>query len=206
MLSVRPQHRREAPDLPNPDFMRALSPSEKRTVRYASIGIAIYLVLFAGVKILKFFAHQRSDYLQMVAEARQLKTDTGLEADKAAVVKKLMDDFHLDPATLSTNSAVAGASAAIQRAAMNGGVGFATIHESPGRASDRELATIQLEGSGQVAAVVSFLHRLPLLGYPLVIDSLQITADPMQPGVIKLNLTVIVLDFEQWKKAEVTHA
>jgi len=34
----------------------------------------------------------------------------------------------------------------------------------------------------------------------------QITADVMQPGQIKLNVTVIVLDFDQWKKVEVTHA
>jgi hypothetical protein len=54
--------------------------------------------------------------------------------------------------------------------------------------------------------VISLLHQLPLLGYPLVIDSVQIIADPMQPGQIKLNLTVIVLDFEQWKKTEVAHA
>ena len=184
--------------------MRTLSPSEKRTVRYAAVGLAIYFALFVGVKVFKFFAHQRSDYLQMVAEARQLKADTGLDADKAAIVKKLMDDFHLDPASLSTNSTVADASAAIQKAAMSGGVAFSAIHESPGRSSAKELATIELEGSGQVASVLSLLHRLPLLGYPLVIDSVQITSNPMQPGMIKLNLTVIVLDFEQWKKVEVT--
>jgi hypothetical protein len=186
--------------------MRTLSPSEKRTVRYATIGITIYLALFCGIKVLKFFTHQRADYLRMVAEARQLKTDTDLDTDKAALVKKLMDDFHLDPATLSTNSTVADASAAIQKAAMSGGVQFSAIHESPGRSSAKELATIELEGSGQVAAVVSLLHQLPLLGYPLVIDSVQIIADPMQPGQIKLNLTVIVLDFEQWKETEVAHA
>jgi hypothetical protein len=191
---------------PKLESMRTLSPSEKRTVRYAAIGLAIYLALFFGIKVLKFFVHQRSDYLQMVAEARQLRTDTDLDADKAALVKKLMNDFHLDPASLSTNSTVAGASAAIQKAAMSSGVGFSTIHESAGRSSDKELATIQLEGSGQVTAVVSLIHQLPLLGFPLVIDSMQITADPMQPGVIRLNLTVIVLDFEQWKKAEVPRA
>jgi hypothetical protein len=193
-------------EFPNLESMRTLSPSEERTVRYATIGISIYLALFVGIKVFKFFAHQRADYLQMVAEARQLKLDTGLEADQAALIKKLMGDFHLDPATLSTNSTVADASAAIQKAAMGGGIGLGSIRESAGRSSARELATIQFDGSGQVAAVVSFLHQLPLLGYPLVIDSVQITADVMQPGQIKLNVTVIVLDFDQWKKGEATHA
>lgn len=141
----------------------------------------------------------------MTAEARQLKLETGLDADKAAVVKKLMGDFQLDPARLSANSVVADASAAIQKAAMSGGVKSGAIRESSGRSPEKELATIQFECSGQVAAVISLLHRLPLLGYPLVIDSVQITPDN-QPGQIKLSVTVIVLNFEQWKKTEATHA
>jgi hypothetical protein len=186
--------------------MRALSPSEKRTIRYATIGILIYLALFGGFKLLKFFAHRRADYLHMVAEARQLKIETGLDADKAVVVKKLMTQFQLDPARLSTNSVVADASAAIQKAATSGGVKPGAIRESPGRASAKELATIDFEGSGPVAAVISLLHRLPLLGYPLVIDSLQITADPARPDQIKLSVKIIVLNFESWKTTEAPHA
>jgi hypothetical protein len=53
---------------------------------------------------------------------------------------------------------------------------------------------------------MALLHQLPLLGYPLVIDSMQITADAMQPGQIHLNVTVMVLNFEQWKKKEAPHA
>ena len=186
--------------------MRTLNPSERRTVRYAAIGITIYLVLFGGVKTWKFFAQQRADYLAMVGEARQLKIEAATFADRAAVAKKLMDDFHLDPAKLATNSVVAEASAAIQKAAMSGGVQPGPIRESTGRGANKELATIQFEGPGQVASVMALLNQLPLLGYPLVIDSVQITADAMQPGKIKLNLTIAVLNFEEWKKSEVPHA
>ena len=186
--------------------MRTLSPSEKRTVRYGAIALAVYLALFGGVKLWNFFAHHRADYLAMVAAARQLKADARLDADRAVVVKKLMEEFQLDPAKLSTNSVVADASAAIQKAAASGGVKPGPIRELPGRASANELATIEFEGSGPVAAVISLLHRLPLLGYPLVIDSLQITADSMRPDQVKLNLKVIVLNFEQWKKSEAPHA
>ncbi|MGH7953264.1 MAG: hypothetical protein ACREFE_15290 [Limisphaerales bacterium] len=185
--------------------MRTLSSSEKRTIRYAAIGISVYLALFIGIKVWKFFSHRRADYVQMVAEARQLKLETSLDADEAAVVKKLMNDFQLDPAKLSTNSVVADASAAIQKAAMSGGVKPGAIRESSGHSSGKELATIEFEGSGQIAAVISLLHRLPLLGYPLVIDSVQITPDS-RPGQIKLGVTIIVLDFEQWKKTEASHA
>ena len=186
--------------------MRTLSSSEKRTIRYAVIGLAIYLVAFGGFKLWSFFAHRRTDYLQMVAEARQSRSQTSLEADQAVKVKKLMEDFHLDPALLKTNTAVAEASAAIQKAAMAGRVNPGTIRESSGKPSDKSLATIQFEGSGPVAGVVSLLHRLPLLGYPLLIDSMQITADPARPDQVKLNLTIIVLDFEQWKNMEAHHA
>jgi len=48
------------------------------------------------------------------------------------------------------------------------------------------------------------------LGYPIVIDSVQITADPLQPGMVKLMATVFVLDYQQWinewKKPEASHA
>ena len=186
--------------------MRSLNPSEKRTIRYAVIGVSIYLALFAGIKVLKFFTHRRSEYVQMVAEARQLKMEADFDADKAAVVKKIMTDFNLDPAKLSTNTVVADASAAIQKAAMSGGVKPGPIRESPGHSSAKELATIEFEGSGQVAAVMALLHQLPLLGYPLVIDSLQITPETMQPGQIKLSIKIIVLNFEDWKKKEATHA
>lgn len=183
--------------------MRTLNPSEKRTIRYAAIFLSICLVLLGGSKVWKFLAHQRADYLQMVAEARQLKSGADLDAGHAAVVKKMMEDFRLDPAALSTNTVVADASAAIQKAAMSGGIKLGSIRESAGRSSAKEMATIEFDGSGSVAAVIALLHRLPLLGYPLLVDSVQITGDTMGPGQMKLTVTIIVLD---WKKAEASHA
>jgi hypothetical protein len=186
--------------------MRTLTASEKRTIRYAAIGISIYLVLFFGIKFWKVFEHRRRDYLQMVAEARLLKAEAGDYTDKAAVVKKLMDEFQFDPAKISSNSVVADASAAIQKAAMSGGIQPGPIRESPGRSADKELAAIQFEGAGQVSSVLSLLHQIPLLGYPLIIDSLQITPDKTRPGQIKLTLNILVLDFDQWKKKKVPDA
>ena len=89
---------------------------------------------------------------------------------------------------------------------MGGGVKPGPIRELPGRASAKEAATIEFEGSGPVTAVVSLVQRLPLLGYPLLIDSLQITSDPARPDQIKLSVKIIVLNFENWKKSEAPHA
>ena len=186
--------------------MRAFTASEKRTIRFAAMGIAIYLILFGGYQVWKILARERAEYLKIAAEARQLKIESKTYPDKVAVVKKLMDDFHLDPAKLVKNSVMAEASAAIQKAAAGGGVGFGTIRESPGRTANKELGTLQFDGTGKVASVMALLHQLPTLGYPLVIDSVQITADATRPGQLKLALTIIVLDFEKWKKMGVPHA
>ena len=65
---------------------------------------------------------------------------------------------------------------------------------------------MQLEGTGPVAAIMGFLHSVTTLGYPIVLDSVQITSDPTKPGAIKVSLTIVILDFEQWKKEEAPRA
>src|SRR5437773_38195 len=91
--------------------------------------------------------------------------------------------------------------------------------ESPARPSAKELASIQLEISGQVQAVITLLHRLDTLGYPLIIDSVQINSGagrqsgpaggrtgPMEPtgapGMVKISLTIVILDYDPWKNEE----
>jgi hypothetical protein len=62
-----------------------------------------------------------------------------------------------------------------------------------------------LESSGQVPAMLTFLASLNSIGFPVIVDSVQFTADT-RPGQIKMNLTLIILDFDQIKSAEVPHA
>ena len=112
----------------------------------------------------------------------------------------------MDPAKLDRSAIVAGASSAIQKAAAGGGFQLGPIRETPTRGSGRELASIQFEGSGPVKAAAGLLHSLKTLGYPLVIDSAQFTSDPTRPGQLKLKLTVVILDFDQWKNEEAPHA
>ncbi len=186
--------------------MRTLTPQEKRTGRFAGLFIAIYLALFGGFKVWKFFERQRTDYRQLVAEAESLKLEIKRYEAKIAVTTNLMEKFHMNPAKLTRTTVVAEASAAIQKAAKDGGFQLGPVRESPPRPSSKELASIQLEGSGPVQATMALMNRLETCGYPLIIDSAQISADPMKPGQIKLNLTIIILDFESLKKAEVPRA
>ncbi len=183
--------------------MRPLTDREKRIVRFAGAGIVIYLALFYGCQ---FFQKKRADYRQLVVAAQDLRRQIQPYQDKALVVKKLMEEFHMDPAKLKKETVVSDASAAIQKAAKAGGLQLGPVRESPTRGAGKALATVQLESSGQVPAVLTFLASLNSIGFPVLVDSLQFTADNSRPGQLKLNLTVIILDFEQTKSPEVPHA
>jgi len=135
-------------------------------------------------------------------EAQNLSRELLPYEKRALVLEKLKKDFKVDPLTLSKVALVAETSAAIQRAATSSGVQIGPIRESPAHASGKELSSMQIEGLGQAQAVIGLIPRLEALGYPLVIDSVQITPDPTKPGMVKINLTIVVLDVEQWKPEE----
>lgn len=181
--------------------MRPLTEREKRIVRMAGAGIVIYLALFYGGR---FFEKSRSEYRQLVTEAENLRRQTLPFENKVQVVKKLMDDFHMDPAKLKKVTVVADASAAIQNRAKTGGVQLGPIRESMTPGQGKGLATVQLEGSGQIPAMLAFLGGLDRIGFPVIVDSVQFTAVIGRPGQVKMNLTIIILDFDQQK--EVSHA
>jgi hypothetical protein len=185
--------------------MRTLTPHEKRTVRFGAAVIVIYLLVFGGLQVWRYFVRSRADYQQLVSQADRLKQEVRLYDDRVSAVKKLMESLRLDPAKLARTSVVAEASAAIQKAALSGGVQVGPVRESPARPSSKELATVQLEGTGPVPAVMGLLSRLESVGFPLIIDSVQLTPD-MRPGQLKVNLTILILDFEQWTKEGSPHA
>lgn len=187
---------------------RELTPQEKRTIRRAAWAIGIYLVVFCGFQTWKFLDHRRSEYLRLQSEALLLKQQIAPYADKILVTKKLMETYHLDPAKLTRATVVAEASAAIQKAATSGGIQVGPVREMPAHSggSGKEVASVQMEGSGQVPALMSFLHKIQSLGYPLIIDSVQLTSDANHSGPMKMNLTIVILDFDQWKSEEVPHA
>ena len=189
------------------NFMRrTLTEQEKRTVRLAAVGIAVYLVLFFGFKIWRAAEQNRLAYKQLVSDARDLRQKILPYETKAAVLEKLMKDFKLDPSQLSRTSVVAQASAAIQKAAASGGMQVGPLRELPARTSAKELASVQVEASGPVPAVLGLINRLESLGFPLVVDSVSLSSDPMRPGQTKVSLTIVILDYDQWKKEEAPSA
>lgn len=177
-----------------------LSSREKRTLRLGAVGLAIYLALFFGAGGWKQLRQKRVEYEQLRREAVAQRDQIKPYEERALVVEKLMQTYHLDPLQLASNTVVAGASAAIQKAAQSGGLQVGSIRESGRHAQGKELATMQIECSGPVPALLGWLKRLETLGYPLVVESVQFSPEHSRPGQIKASLGVVILDFEQWKK------
>lgn len=182
--------------------MARITEREKKTVRLGAAALGIYLLLFFGVGGWKHLQQKRAEYDQLCREATALRDHIKPYEDRALVVQKLMDTYHMDPAALSSNTVVAGASAAIQKAARSSGLQVGPIRESGPHAPGKELATMQIECSGPVTAMMGMLKRIETLGYPLIIESVQIGSENSRPGRIKFNLAVVILDYEQWKRQE----
>ncbi len=177
--------------------MRPFTPQEKRTVRVAGIGLAVYLVLFFGLDLWSSLQKRRSAYLKLVREAEDWKKRLTLAGDKAIGLEGLMEQFKFDPAKLSTNNLVADAVSALHNAAVSGGLQLGPVRETASRGTARELATVQIEGMGPVPAVLSFLQDIGKLGFPMVADSVQLASERSQPGATRMTVTVVILNVEQ---------
>jgi hypothetical protein len=184
---------------PNPLTMRALTQSEKRTIRFSAVVLSVYLVFFVGWRGWKHWEGARSDYQQLVLQAEQIGLQLQSYENKTLLMAKLKENFRMDLSNIPRAALVGQVSAAIQSAAQTGGIQLGPIRESPGRGSGEELAAMQLEGTGPVASIMQLLHRLETLGYPLIVDSIQIAPD-QKPGMVKLTLHLVILDFERWKE------
>lgn len=186
---------------------RQLTPQDKRTIRIAAICIAVYLVLFYGASVVKTLNAQRESYDNLVLQAKELRDVIKPYEDKIVTATNLMDRFHMDPAKLKRTTLMAQASAAIQDAAAAEHVGVGPIRETPGRPSAKEIGSMQFEGTGPIPAVLALLHHLDRVGFPVVIDTVQFSSEARGPNAVKVNLTIVVLDFDAWKpKEEPAHA
>lgn len=173
--------------------LRALSQREKRTLRIGASALCLYLLGFYGLEGWRVLEARRAEYDRLSAEAGTLELEMLREMVKAQRLEKLRRTFRLDPATLSENTVVGEASAAIQKAAQSLGLQLGPSKEAPGRISGKDLAVLQIEGSGPTPAAARFVHSLGMLGYPLVVDSLLWKTTGMQPGQVRLSLGVVVL-------------
>jgi hypothetical protein len=189
-------------DHPTSIMNRPLTLREKRTIRIAAACVSIYLALLYGSVARDYFRARRQAYEQLVQQARDLRDVIKPYQEKVATATNLMARFQMDPVKLKRASVVAEASAAIQQMAAAGNVAVGPIRETPGRPSAKEAGSIQFEGTGPIPAVMALLYNLDHSGFPVIIDALQFTSDPRMPNGVKVNLTLVVLDFDAWKPKE----
>lgn len=182
--------------------MAPLTARDKRTVRIAGILVACYLALFYGARGWKHLEARRSEYQSLLQQAQNVKADLQRYENKVLLMEKLKKNSKLEFSGLTKPALVGQASAALQQAAQEGGIKLGPIRESPGSSATKELATMQLEATGPVPAIMTLLHRLETLGFPLVVDSVQVDADAKTPGTVKVSLRLVLLDFNQWKKED----
>jgi hypothetical protein len=173
---------------------------DKKIVRVASVGILIYLAAFGGIKMWKSGGAGRDDFQTLVKKVEQLQLEVRAQENKALLFEKLSAEYKFDPAKIKKETLVADASAAIQGAAQQGGIQLGPFRESPARSTGRELTTIQVEGSGPVSSALGLLHKIRTIGYPLLIDSVQITPAQGRPGQVKVNVTITILNYDQFKE------
>ena len=185
--------------------MASISETDKRTMRLAAIGIAIYLVLFFGFKGWRRLEKGRAGYHELIAKVQTEEQSARRQENEVMLFEKLSEAYRFDPRKLPKETLVAEAAAAIQNAARQGGLQLGPMRETPGRPNARELSTFQLDGMGQLPAALTLLHKLQTLGFPLVIDSLQLSQEK-QPGMLKFTMTVVILNFEQWQKGKTPNA
>ncbi len=186
--------------------MRPLSDREKRTVRLGAGILIVYLAVFYGGRGFNRLERARAEHQKLVQTAQQLNREALNYQRQMAAVRQLRETFHIDPSQLSRKTLVAEANAAIQKLAGSIGIQLGPVRESSARPAAKELTAMQVEGVGPVPAVSALLHALETLGYPLVIDAVQMTPDNTKPGMVKVNLTIVILDIEQWKTPEARRA
>lgn len=186
--------------------MKELTPSERRTVRIGSIGLGLYLVLFVGLKWFQAAESLRKEHAALRLKAAALRADVERYHLRTERLGRLMERLQVDPGTLTTNTVVGEASAALQRAAQAQGLQVSSVRETVNRSNERELGSIQFDASGPAPSVVGFLARIQSLGIPVLVESVQCTGNPRGPGQLKMLLNVVVLDFAQWKSREVPRA
>ena len=179
-----------------------LSDKDKRTIRFAAIALGIYLVLFFGFKAWKQLENRRAEYRALLQEAELLESQFEAYETKGLLIAKLRGNAGMDISTFSRVKVVGETSEAIQKAAQSGGIKLGQIREAPGNASSGEMASMQMEATGPIQNVLAFLHQLEDVGYPLIVNSVEIQSGQRQPGQISVSLEMVLLDYEQWKPEE----
>ncbi len=186
--------------------MRQLTPQEKQTIRLATIGLILYLTAFYTPRLWKQLTSGNARQQALAREIQSFEQELPPYENRLLRLEKLRNEIQLKPSTLSSPELIAEASAAIQNSAMTSGIKLGPLRETGSRPSAKELASMRLEAVGPLPNLLQWITQLELLGFPILIDSIQINADPRQPNMLKANLSLLILDPNQWNKEDTRYA
>jgi hypothetical protein len=105
-------------------------------------------------QLIKGASSLRAAYDQQVRAAQTLRSEVQTYEVRALRLQRLMEWLQLEPGKVATNSIIAQTSAALQQAAVAGGLQIGSIRESVARSSERELGTIQLDATGLPVSIL----------------------------------------------------
>jgi hypothetical protein len=187
--------------------MRALSEREKRTVRFGAILVAGYLAVFYGSKGIRVLEEKRAEYRSRVLEAEDLKVSVLRETRKGVELRKLRESLRVRPEELRQETVVGDASAAIGKAAQAAGIQLGPTKETRATAARAtEIGSIGIEGQGSIASAIGFIHGLREIGFPIIVDSVQLKTSPGGVGQVAISMNILVLDYAAWKPTEKSRA
>ena len=176
-----------------------MSERDKKLIRFTSIGLGIYLVIFFGFELLAKAEEARRSYKALVSEARNFNDMLKPYETRILLLEKLRKDLNVEPGGLDSETLVADVSAAIQEAAGQCGLGLGPLQESPSRATGATLTTMRLSGEGQIESIIKFVHAAPRLGFPILIETLNVSGDESSGAQRRFDMELRVLDYKNWK-------
>ncbi len=180
--------------------MAKLNAREQRIVKWALVLVPLYLLLFYGLAGVRALEEQRKEFGNIQLEAEEVELRITKEAKKYKRLKRMREEWSLHLKELNTATLVTSAREAVQSAASKCGVGLGNSQEM-GRGNNNDLLrVIQMQGSGKTEAVLRFLYLCPRLGYPLLLDNLQIKGVPGKPGRLTLTFSLAIVNTDRWKE------
>lgn len=181
------------------DWWQGLSTRDRRTLKYGALFLIIYLPVFSGVKVFKGMEESRREHQLALADLETLKSRFRTYETKLLEIEKLRKQTGIQVDQLDRATVVGLASTALQEKAKSSQLTLGPIRENKGGSQGGVVSTMQLEAFGPIAGLLSFVDGIRSSGFPVIVDDVRMDPFPGKPGVIKLNLSLLILDYTTWK-------
>lgn len=172
---------------------------DKKVIRFACIGLIAYLAIFYGRGAFSGLEAKRAAYMNARNEAKEFHKKLKPYETQLLLLEKLRKDRQINLEELNSDTLVADASTAIQIAANQCGVALGPLQETPSRGDASTLTMFRLSGEGPIDGVVNLIYTLRRIGFPLIIDSLNLDGGEFGGDTQKFDLELRIIDYNNWQ-------